>query len=93
VGGKKPNDLGLFDMHGNVYTWCQESYRGYPRAKGGGVMEDKEDDLSILSTTSRVLRGGSFDYQAVYVRSASRLRLVPTNRFVNVGFRPARTFR
>jgi formylglycine-generating enzyme required for sulfatase activity len=93
VGGKKPNDLGLFDMYGNVYTWCQESYKGYPRAKGGGVIEDKEDDLNILSTTSRVLRGGSFSNPAVTVRSADRNGRVPTNRNVGVGFRPARTFR
>jgi formylglycine-generating enzyme required for sulfatase activity/tRNA A-37 threonylcarbamoyl transferase component Bud32 len=33
VGGKKPNDLGLFDLHGNVYTWCQESYRDYSEGK------------------------------------------------------------
>jgi formylglycine-generating enzyme required for sulfatase activity len=93
VGGKKPNDLGFFDMHGNVWTWCQESFRGYPRAKGGGVIEDKEDYLSISSTTGRVLRGGSFDIHAVNVRSASRSGLVPTTRTANVGLRPARTFR
>jgi formylglycine-generating enzyme required for sulfatase activity len=29
VGGKKPNDLGFFDLHGNVYTWCQETYKDY----------------------------------------------------------------
>jgi formylglycine-generating enzyme required for sulfatase activity len=33
VGSKKPNDLGLFDLHGNVYTWCQESYQDYPGRK------------------------------------------------------------
>src|SRR5262249_10014505 len=43
VGGKKPNDLGLFDLHGNVNTWCQESHKGYPAAKDGGAVEDKED--------------------------------------------------
>jgi formylglycine-generating enzyme required for sulfatase activity len=92
VGSKKPNDLGLFDMHGNVYTWCQESYKDYPAPKDGGAVEDKEDDLSINSQTGRVLRGGSFYYPASLVRSAIRFRYVPTNRLDFVGFRPARTF-
>jgi formylglycine-generating enzyme required for sulfatase activity/tRNA A-37 threonylcarbamoyl transferase component Bud32 len=33
VGSKKPNDLGLFDVHGNLYTWCQERYRDYAETK------------------------------------------------------------
>jgi formylglycine-generating enzyme required for sulfatase activity len=94
VGKKKPNDLGLFDMHGNVNTWCQESYQGdYPASKNGDAIEDKEGELSIISTVSRVLRGGSFLLQASDARSASRLRLVPSYRNNDVGFRPARTFR
>ena len=35
VGSLKPNDLGLFDVQGNVFTWCQESYKDYPKAKDG----------------------------------------------------------
>jgi serine/threonine protein kinase/formylglycine-generating enzyme required for sulfatase activity len=93
AGDKKPNDLGLFDMHGNVWNWCQESYQGdYPVPEGGGVKEDKEDTLQIVSTNSRVLRGGSFVYQASHVRCAFRDRVVPTYRTFSVGFRPARTF-
>jgi formylglycine-generating enzyme required for sulfatase activity len=93
VGSKKPNDLGFFDLHGNVYTWCQESYKGdYPTSKDGARIEDKEDDLSIKSTDSRVLRGGSFDYRASPVRCAGRGWIVPTRRGSHVGFRPARTF-
>jgi len=93
VGGKKPNDLGLFDMHGNVNTWCQESYKGdYPAPKDGGAVEDKEDVLSIVSIAVRVSRGGSFINTASAVRSAFRDRYVPSSRNSNVGFRPARTF-
>jgi formylglycine-generating enzyme required for sulfatase activity len=93
VGSKKPNDLGLFDLHGNAYTWCQESYKGdYPAPKDGGAIEDKEDVLSILSTKGRVLRGGSFANRASDVRCANRNWDVPTYRSANVGFRPARTF-
>jgi formylglycine-generating enzyme required for sulfatase activity len=92
VGSKKPNDLGLFDLHGNVYTWCQERYQDYPTSKEGEVIDDKKDSLGIISTDSRVLRGGSFNLQASDVRCAYRDRNVPTDRFNVVGFRPARTF-
>jgi formylglycine-generating enzyme required for sulfatase activity len=93
VGSKKPNDLGLFDLHGNVYTWCQESIHGdYPASKNGEGIEDKEGELSVEPTMIRVLRGGSFTYQASNVRCANRNRNVPTNRANSVGFRPARTF-
>jgi formylglycine-generating enzyme required for sulfatase activity len=92
VGGKKPNDLGLFDMHGNVHAWCQERNAGYPEAKADEAIEDKEDILNIDRNSTRVLRGGSFNFQASDVRSANRSRNVPTNRLNGVGFRPARTF-
>jgi formylglycine-generating enzyme required for sulfatase activity len=93
VGRRKPNDWGLFDMHGNVYSWCQESYLGdYPTRERGEVIEDKEDSLQILSTQTRVWRGGSFYDQAANVRSANRIRNLPAVRSSNIGFRPARTF-
>src|SRR5262249_32387615 len=45
VGRKKPNDLGLFDLHGHVWNWCQEGYQAYPQTKDGEASEDKEDAL------------------------------------------------
>jgi formylglycine-generating enzyme required for sulfatase activity len=93
VGSLKPNDLGLFDVQGNVWTWCQESYKAYPASKDDGVYEDKEDVLSIDTSNGRVLRGGSFDFQASNVRSAFRVYIVPAYRNADTGFRPARTFR
>jgi formylglycine-generating enzyme required for sulfatase activity len=89
VGRKEPNDLGLFDLHGNVWNWCQERYRLYP--EGPGVKDDIEDISSINKEDGRVLRGGSFYDHAVNVRSAIRFWYVPTYRNSNVGFRPART--
>jgi formylglycine-generating enzyme required for sulfatase activity len=92
VGTKKPSDLGLFDMHGNVWTWCQERYRPYPTGPGREAKGDIEDILSINEQDSRVLRGGSFNNYAVDVRSASRYKGPPTGRNYIVGLRPARTF-
>jgi formylglycine-generating enzyme required for sulfatase activity len=94
VGSKKPNDLGLFDMHGNVFTWCQETFGVYPIAKSGKVVEDKNDIDIANNRNTRVLRGGSYsNVPASNLRSAYRLSLAPTNRYDTVGFRPARTCR
>jgi serine/threonine protein kinase/formylglycine-generating enzyme required for sulfatase activity len=89
VGVLKPNDFGLFDVQGNVLNWCQERYNSYP--KSDGICMDSEDDLPVNSTDRRVLRGGSFSFQASYVRSALRGDFVPTSRLNHIGFRPART--
>jgi serine/threonine protein kinase/formylglycine-generating enzyme required for sulfatase activity len=91
VGSLKPNDFGLFDVQGNVFTWCQESSRPYPSVEGEGSAEDREDGLAVSSSVGRALRGGSFDAVASYVRSASRISNVPTFRPNDFGFRPART--
>jgi formylglycine-generating enzyme required for sulfatase activity len=92
VGRLKPNDWGLFDTLGNAWTWCQESYKEYPIGKGEQAVEDREDEeLVPESTVGRVLRGGTFFYQAPYLRSANRSKNVPLNRFYDSGFRVART--
>ena len=92
VGRKKPNDLGLFDVHGNVFTWCQGRFQAYPDSKEKEVTDDNEDELSI-TLENRGLRGGSFGVQASIVRSAFRQGVVPTYRSDgDVGLRPARTF-
>jgi formylglycine-generating enzyme required for sulfatase activity len=89
---KKPNDFGLFDVQGNCYTWCQESYKDYPKEQLAEPSEDKEDILDTHSTRGGVLRGGSFGNQASFVRSANRSGGAPADRVNIVGFRPARTF-
>jgi formylglycine-generating enzyme required for sulfatase activity len=83
----KPNDFGLFNMLGNASEWCQDWFvYGTPE-------EDKEEHKDIRNDDPRVLRGGSFLYPAMTVRSAFRLRHVPTFYSYDVSFRPARTFR
>jgi formylglycine-generating enzyme required for sulfatase activity len=91
VGQKKPNDFGLFDMHGAVWVWCQDPYRAYPKTGADPGVEDTEvgDDKDA---EMRVLRGASFEANLLYVRSACRLSARPLT-LGNAGLRLARTYR
>ncbi|MFM7059219.1 MAG: formylglycine-generating enzyme family protein [Planctomycetota bacterium] len=83
VGGKLPNAWGLYDMHGNVYEWCQDSPRMY-------TAETVSDPSGGVAGSVRVVRGGSWDSFARYVRAAARNRLRPERTDLNLGFRPLR---
>lgn len=60
VGSLKPNDFGLFDMQGNVYTWCQDRYTSCALGQSGKATEDREDGSALSEKEGRVLRGGGF---------------------------------
>jgi formylglycine-generating enzyme required for sulfatase activity len=92
VGRLRPNDLGLFDMHGNAWELVQDRFKAYIKTEGGKAAKDLEDIFDINSKDIRVLRGSSFLGLAVNVRSDNRGGYVPANRTYIVGFRPARTF-
>jgi len=88
AGGRLlPNDLGLFDMLGNVYEWCQERNATY---QPGGV-ESIHDEIINLRVP-RLIRGGAFDYSPASVRSALRTGLLPWSQTSDSGFRLARTY-
>lgn len=86
VGSFKPNEFGLFDMHGNVFEWVRDCWR-YKYDEGP---RDGNDWISICGTKRRVYRGGSWYTDPVTLRSAARFRGIDVFRFNNVGFRIAR---
>ncbi len=90
VGQKQPNAFGLYDMHGNVWEWCEDdwhnSYNGAPNDGRAWV------DISARGSY-RVARGGSWGSNAVRSRSAYRPGNTPGARVNYLGFRLLRTYR
>ncbi len=86
VGEKPANPWGLFDVHGNVWEWCEDvwhpNYVGAPN--DGRAWEGALDQWSVI-------RGGSVESSAEFARSAFRVRYDRRNRARDVGLRPARS--
>ena len=85
VGGKTPNDFGLYDMHGNVTEWCKDFYDPHfyrnPEARG-------PDPVCETDTGVRVVRGGSADLIWQSHRSGRRIRHFGDPPGQKVGLRP-----
>jgi formylglycine-generating enzyme required for sulfatase activity len=81
VGNFPANAFGLYDIHGNVWEWCQDHWHeNYVSAPANGSAW-----LSTNENAGRMLRGGSWDDNPRYCRSAARLNVVPGTRY-NYGF-------
>ena len=83
VGSFRPNAWGLYDMHGNVWEWCQDWYEGDPNVI--------VTDMKGTRLRFRVLRGGSWGHVAHRARSANRRKFTPDVRYQTLGFRVVRT--
>ncbi len=89
VGGKQPNAFKLYDMHGNVWEWCEDVYHdsfgeqnGDPPADGSAWVKGGDRDY-------RILRGGGWKYAAKFARSSNRGRWTIKERGSSYGLRVA----
>jgi formylglycine-generating enzyme required for sulfatase activity len=93
VGLLKPNPLGLFDMHGNAWEWCQGRFQSYKEAAGIGPLKELPDIVMVNDQDTRALRGGYFSCELRNLRSADVSWLPASTRLQFGSFRPARTIR
>jgi formylglycine-generating enzyme required for sulfatase activity len=83
VGGKKANELGLFDMSGNANEWCEDDWHDNYR----GAPTDGSSWIDRPRASGRVYRGGSWINSAEGCRAANRDSWIQTLRFDDLGFR------
>ena len=80
VGTKQPNELGIYDMTGNVYEWCQDWYGSYSSSP-------QTNPIGAVSGSCRVYRGGCWVSSARNCRTSYRGRRTPDFRYGFLGLR------
>ena len=85
VGGKLPNQLGIFDMSGNIWVWCWDFYGSFP-------VTDKTDYRGPATGPNRVQKGGAFCTDESAIKTGARVPYGPYDGANYIGFRIARTY-
>jgi formylglycine-generating enzyme required for sulfatase activity len=83
VGSKAPNAFGIYDMHGNVWEWCED----VRRQNYDGAPNDGSAWSSDSVTAQRIARGGSWQDPSTTLTSTNRAWDVPKQREFILGFR------
>ena len=84
VGQKSPNELGLYDMNGNVWEWCYDYYGLYDKSA-------QTDPKGVLNSSTNVIRGGCSGWRPELCNVTSRMGFSPETSAVLGGFRLAAT--
>jgi len=85
AGTKAPNGLGIYDMSGNVWEWCEDIYSDTAYSK-----HQRNNPIYMGKGSDRVIRGGCWFYGYGWCRSGLRVRNTPRYRCDYLGFRLAR---
>jgi len=87
VGKRRSNTWGLYDMHGNVFEWCQDWYQSKYQIMKSTDSTDSTDPTGPSESSTRVCRGGSWGNSADYCRATYRSSYSPGSRYNCLGFR------